>query len=113
MSAQVSIKKTKAAPSATLIVTRALARAGLPPTPHVDLPAGSRPQVVNDEGYEVDQEAEEDALVTEEPDAEAEAGEEQAMEVDEVEPEAQILDTVVEGQVGLEGKEPLLGLAER
>ena len=33
--------------------TRALARAGLHPTPHIDLPVGLRPQIVNAEGYQV------------------------------------------------------------
>lgn len=36
------------------MTTRALARAGLAPVPHIDLPVGPRPQYMNDRGIEID-----------------------------------------------------------
>ena len=79
------------------MAARALTRVGLPPTPHLDLPLGSRPQLVDEEGFEVDleansvQEDEQPAEDQEDVDMEADAEAEEVKE-----PLLSILDRYVE-----------------
>ena len=80
--------------------SRALARAGLQPVPHIDLPVKNRPQFVNSKGIEVDDEdvASDPLLGTERHD---EVGVDGDVEMEEAEVEEE-----TDG-------EPLLSLAER
>ena len=90
---------------------RALAKLGLAPIPHIDLPVGPRPQLVNHAGIEVDEEEpikdDADELVSgaveaEEEDEDVDMEAEEDAIAEELEPSAEHVET-----------EPLLSLADR
>lgn len=110
-------------PRIYVMASRVSGRFAPPPLAHVDLPAGSKPQVVDADGFEITNEnlVRLASVVAGDEDAEVE---EEEMEVDEeeedgdVEPDEEAAEEG-EPQIELEepeavqGKEPLLSLAER
>lgn len=86
------------------MTSRALARAGLAPVPHIDLPVGSRPQHVNERGIEID---EEDIHM---PTGYAAVGVQQ--ESSNVDVDVEMAEEEMHDLVEVD-KEPLLSLAER
>jgi hypothetical protein len=86
---------------------RALAKLGLAPIPHIDLPVGSRPQIVNEAGYEIDEEE----LVKDV--ADAPTPEDGEVEAGDVEMEEGVKVLNVEQRAEEDKGEPLLSLADR
>ncbi|ORX36046.1 hypothetical protein BD324DRAFT_520673 [Kockovaella imperatae] len=103
---------------------RALTRAGLPPTPHLDLPVGLRPQVVGEDNVEIVNEVEDEAEkqeVVDEAVAEEDAQVEEDVEMQDADAEdegdASAVDLAPEAEEGEAVEEelpnqPLLSLAE-
>lgn len=116
------------------MATRISGRFAPPPPPHVDLPTSARPQIVDDDGFELsdeqvaakdegrdvkeeEEEIEVEVVEEEEEEVEDDDEEEDGAEADdeaiEVDVEVEEEEVVTEAPEAVETRHPLLGVSER